>query len=100
VTVAITHDDDWRDALMNVCPVSLSLCLPSQYNKHEVPLTEQEFMQAIFARFEIMVEDGEVFIKLTLISLTSCRCCIPEGEIRAHSPGEGREFSYAESEYA
>ncbi|KAJ7873812.1 hypothetical protein B0H14DRAFT_2502202, partial [Mycena olivaceomarginata] len=46
-TVVITHDNDWRDALMN----------------HEVPLTEQEFIQAIFARFEITVEDGEVFLR-------------------------------------
>jgi hypothetical protein len=88
MTVAITHDDDWRDALMNVRLVGLSLCFPSQYNKHEVPFTEQEFIQAIFARFEIAVEDGEVFIRLTLMSLTPCRCCIPEGKIRAHPPGE------------
>jgi hypothetical protein len=80
-TVVVTHDDDWRDALLNVCPACLSLCFPSQYNKHEVPLTEQEFIQAIFARFKITIEDGEVFIRLTFISLTPCRCCIPKGEI-------------------
>jgi hypothetical protein len=80
-TVAIIHDDDWRDALLNVCPACLSLCFPSQYNKHEVPLTEQEFIQAIFARFEITVEDGEAFIRLTLISLTPYRCRISEGKI-------------------
>jgi hypothetical protein len=28
-------------------------------HKHEVPLTEQQFIQAIFNRFEIAEEDGE-----------------------------------------
>jgi hypothetical protein len=46
--------------MTGVRPVGLSLCFPSQHKKHEVPLTEQEFIQAIFARFEIAVEDGEV----------------------------------------
>ncbi|KAJ7702850.1 hypothetical protein B0H14DRAFT_751096 [Mycena olivaceomarginata] len=44
--VAIVHDDDWCNVLLN----------------HEVPLTEQEFIQAIFDRSEITVEDGMVFL--------------------------------------
>jgi hypothetical protein len=73
---------------MNVRLVGLSFCFPSEYDKHEVSLTEQEFMQAIFSRFKMTVEDGEIFIRVTLMSLTPCRCCIPEGKIQAHSPGE------------
>ncbi|KAJ7741626.1 hypothetical protein B0H14DRAFT_2478375 [Mycena olivaceomarginata] len=39
-TVAIIHNDDWHDALLN----------------HEVPLTKQEFIQAIFDHFKITIE--------------------------------------------
>jgi hypothetical protein len=32
--------------------------------KYEVPLTEQEFIQAIFNHSEITVEDGEIFYQV------------------------------------
>ncbi|KAJ7302887.1 hypothetical protein DFH08DRAFT_70201 [Mycena albidolilacea] len=68
-TVAITHDDDWRDALLN----------------HELPFTEQEFLQAIFDHFKITVEDGAVFLraKSELTPLES------EGSLHAPSTNMG-----------
>ncbi|KAJ6512779.1 hypothetical protein C8R45DRAFT_857050, partial [Mycena sanguinolenta] len=66
-TVVITHDDDWRYVFKDDGMQTLGQ-------------TVSELQQAIFYRFEILEEDGAVFLKAKSDPITSRNTALPEGE--------------------